>query len=217
MLITGASTGIGKAAALHFAAKGWNVAATMRTPDHASAWAPAGGSWQAFALDVTVPDSIEKAVAAVIERFGAIDCLVNNAGYGLVGAFEASTPEQVEKQFATNVLGLMNVTRAVLPHMRERKSGHIINVSSVAGLVPIPFAGQYSASKYALEGLTEVPRSEVALFGIRVALVEPGFYRSELVGAAATPEREHRYYGIAICGSKKAVNRLTGMLPLLRA
>ncbi|MFN8654001.1 MAG: SDR family NAD(P)-dependent oxidoreductase [Gemmatimonadales bacterium] len=184
-LVTGASSGIGRAIAARLAADRYRVYGTSRNPAKAT---PLPGV-TLVPLDVTTEASVEQCVATLLAAEGRLDLLVNNAGIAVVGAIEEVPLAQARQQFDTNYFGVVRMIQAVLPAMRRQRGGHIINVSSVAGLVPIPFAGQYSASKYALEGLTEVLRSEVALFGIRVALVEPGFYRSELVGAAATPER----------------------------
>ena len=173
VLITGSSTGIGRAAAQHFAAQGWNVAATMRTPEKQTVLA-AGPRMILPRLDVTDPASIAAAITETRERFGAIDALVNNAGYGLVGPFEASTPAQIERQFATNVFGLMNVVREILPYFRERRGGVIINVASMGGRITFPLYSLYHGTKWAVEGFSESLQYEVAPFGIRVKIVEPG-------------------------------------------
>src|ERR1017187_4538783 len=136
VLITGASSGIGKLTALHFAQQGWKVAATMRTPEVAvKEWAPQSPNFLCLPLDVTDENSIEVAVRATQDQLGPIGALVNNAGYGMLGPFEASTAEQVERQFRTNVFGLMNVTRAVLAGMRQQGEGVVVNISSVGGRV----------------------------------------------------------------------------------
>jgi NAD(P)-dependent dehydrogenase (short-subunit alcohol dehydrogenase family) len=173
VLITGSSTGIGRAAARHFQEQGWNVAATMRTPEKAGDWVRHERTLP-VRLDVTDPESIRAAVRAAIDRFGAVDVLVNNAGYGLVGPFEASTPEQVERQMATNVTGLMNVTREVLPHFRERRDGVIVNVSSMGGRLTFPLYSVYHATKWAVDGFSEALVYELEPFNVRVKIVEPG-------------------------------------------
>ncbi len=152
VLITGASSGIGKATAELFAERGWNVAATMRSPNE-SDLASKSQAIRLFRLDVTDPSSIETCVSDVIAEFGGIDVVVNNAGYGLVGPFEAQTDAQIRRQFETNLFGVMNVTRAVLPHMRERRAGRIVNVASIAGRMTIPLYSAYCSTKWALEGL----------------------------------------------------------------
>lgn len=173
VLITGSSTGIGRAAAQHFAAQGWNVAATMRTPEK-QATLTAGPRMILPRLDVTDPASIAAAIAETRDRFQTIDAIVNNAGYGLVGPFEASSAEQIERQFATNVFGLMNVVREILPYFRERRGGTIINVASMGGRITFPLYSLYHATKWAVEGFSESLQYEVAPFGIRVKIVEPG-------------------------------------------
>jgi len=173
ILITGASSGFGKEAAQLFQQKGWNVIATMRNPDKEQVLTQLPNVL-VLALDVTQPDSIQAAVVEGIRHFGAIDVLLNNAGYGLIGVFESSTPEQVQQQYATNVFGLMDVTRVVLPYMREKRKGVIINLSSVGGFVGMPFGSFYNSSKFAVEGFSEGLYYELAPFGISVKIVEPG-------------------------------------------
>lgn len=173
MFITGASSGIGRATAQLFQQRGWNVAATMRHPDQAGDWIKLDRTL-GLRLDVTDGPSIQAALDAAIARFGAVDVLVNNAGYGTVGPFEASTPEQVERQFDTNVFGLMNVTRAFLPHFRERRTGVIVNLSSVGGRITFPLYSIYHATKWAVEGFSEALVYELEPLGIRVKIVEPG-------------------------------------------
>lgn len=173
VLITGASSGIGKAAALKFHAAGWQVAATMRSPQHAS-WAPADERFALARLDVTDAASIRTAIDATLARFGRLDTIVNNAGYGLVGPFEASTAEQVERQFQTNVLGLMAVCREVIPHLRQQKAGTIINVASMGGRITFPLYSVYHATKWAVEGFSESLQYELEPFDVRVKIIEPG-------------------------------------------
>jgi NAD(P)-dependent dehydrogenase (short-subunit alcohol dehydrogenase family) len=179
VLITGASAGIGRDAALHFYERGWRVAATMRTPEKAD-WAPPDEQrFQPVALDVISEGSVATAVHRVLELWGGVDVLINNAGYGLVGPFEATSAEQVRRQFETNVLGLMNVTRALLPHFRSRREGVIINVSSVGGRVTFPLYSCYHSTKWAVEGFSESLQFELKPFNIRVKLVEPGAIKTE--------------------------------------
>lgn len=173
VLITGASTGIGKAAVLHFQREGWNVAATMRTPEKAADLA-ALPNVIVPRLDVLDQASIDAAIAETIAKFGKIDVLVNNAGYGLVGPFEASTDAQIRRQFDTNVFGLMNVARAVLPHFRERKDGVVINIASVGGRITFPLYSLYHGTKWAVEGFTESLQFELRQHGVRVKIIEPG-------------------------------------------
>ncbi|MEW6736054.1 MAG: SDR family oxidoreductase [Acidobacteriota bacterium] len=173
VLITGASSGIGQAAARHFQRNGWQVIATMRKPEQEHELVKLDNVI-CVKLDVLATDSIVNAIAVGLERFGVIDAVVNNAGYGLVGAFEASTPQQVERQFATNVFGLMNVTRALLPHFRKRRSGIILNVASMGGRITFPLYSVYHATKWAVEGFSESLQYEVRQFNIKVKIIEPG-------------------------------------------
>ena len=173
ILITGASSGIGKETAKLFQTKNWKVAATMRFPEKAEDLQRIADI-ETFRLDVTDTDSIKSAIAAAIEKFGRIDAVVNNAGYGLIGAFEAATQEQIERQFQTNVFGVMNVCREILPIFRERKGGIIVNVASVGGRVTFPFYSLYHATKWAVEGFSESLQYEVEQFNIRVKIIEPG-------------------------------------------
>jgi NAD(P)-dependent dehydrogenase (short-subunit alcohol dehydrogenase family) len=177
VLITGASSGIGKATAQYFAERGWNVAATMRSPEQAAAspldW-PARDNLFLARLDVTDPESIRKAIAETLVRFGSIEAVVNNAGYGLVGPFECSTPEQVERQIGTNLVGVMNVVREILPHFRMQGGGTIANISSVGGRLTFPLYSMYHATKWGLEGFSEALQFELRPLNIRVKIIEPG-------------------------------------------
>ncbi|MBE9461653.1 SDR family oxidoreductase [Dyadobacter subterraneus] len=173
VLITGASSGIGKASAQYFAAKGWNVIASMRTPEKETELVDNNHIF-VTRLDVQHPETIELAIQQGITRFGKIDVVVNNAGYGQYGVFEAVTPEQVQEQFDVNVFGVMNTIRAILPHFRERKQGMIINISSGAGRFTLPLISLYNASKFALEGFSEALSFELAALNIGVKIVEPG-------------------------------------------
>jgi NAD(P)-dependent dehydrogenase (short-subunit alcohol dehydrogenase family) len=178
VLITGASSGIGRATAELFAAKGWTVAATMRTPN-ASDLGQVSPSIRLFALDVTDQASVDAAVADVIAQCGGIDVVVNNAGYGLMGPFEAQTEAQIRRQFDCNLFGVMNVTRAVLPHMRERKQGRIVNVGSAAGRITMPLYTAYCATKWALEGFSEALWLELRQHNIKVKIIEPGMVKTD--------------------------------------
>ena len=183
VLITGASAGIGRVTAELMASRGWQVAATARDPSALSEWAATAGPRVAmFRLDVTEEASIAAAVAAVVQRFGGLDVLVNNAGFGLFGPLEGATPEDVARQLDTNVVGAIAMIRHVLPVMRARGGGAIVNVSSIAGRTASPFASLYHASKFALEGLSESLRYEAALHGVRVKLVEPGHFKTGFFG-----------------------------------
>jgi NAD(P)-dependent dehydrogenase (short-subunit alcohol dehydrogenase family) len=172
VLITGSSSGIGKAAAKLFAAKGWNVVATMRRPDEEEELS-ALPNVLVTRLDVQDKAGIGRAIAAGIARFGKIDALVNNAGYGQYGLFEAVSREKIQQQFDVNVFGVMDVTRAMLPHFRANKAGTIVNLSSGAGLFTLPMISLYCASKFALEGFSEALSYELASQNIAVKLVLP--------------------------------------------
>lgn len=180
VLITGCSSGFGLLTALHFARAGHTVVATVRDPDSAPVLRAASDEEdldiEVVPLDVTDPGSIERAVAGTLEAHGAIDVVVNNAGISLRGAVEDTSVGDARRVLETNVLGPLQVIRAVLPAMRARRQGVIVNVSSVAGKVAQPFGGMYSASKFALEGLSEALHYEVRPFGVRVVIVEPGHF-----------------------------------------
>lgn len=178
LFVTGSSSGIGKATVLRLHESGWNVIASMRTPEKAS-WVPKSDRFITPVLDVTDPESIRRVIGESVVRFGRIDAVVNNAGYGLVGPFEASTSEQVERQFSTNVLGLMNVVREVVPHMREKGGGTILNVASVGGRITFPLYSVYHATKWAVEGFSESLQFELRQFNIHIKIVEPGPIRTE--------------------------------------
>nr|WP_315035123.1 SDR family oxidoreductase [uncultured Chryseobacterium sp.] len=173
VLITGSSTGIGRAAALLFAKNGWNVAATMRTPEAEKEIGQLENVWVTH-LDLENVSSIEKSIRETINRFGKIDLVVNNAAFGQYGIFEALQPEQIEKQFRVNVFGTMNVIRAILPYFRAQQQGSIINISSAGGRVGIPLISMYVSSKFALEGFSEALSYELASQNISLKLVEPG-------------------------------------------
>jgi NAD(P)-dependent dehydrogenase (short-subunit alcohol dehydrogenase family) len=174
VLITGTSSGIGKAAVVAFHRRGWQVVATMRDPARA-----AGFGWPADVLierlDLNDPASVESALAAAEARFGAVDALVNNAGYGLTGAIETCSPEQVRASFDTNLFGTLTAIRTFLPGMRERNRGVIVNVTSIGGRMTFPFYGYYSAAKYALEAISEGLWHDLHPSAVRVKVVEPGF------------------------------------------
>lgn len=169
VLITGCSSGYGLATARHFHAQGWNVLATMRVP--CAQTLPESPRLRVLPLDVTQPDSI----AAVLQASGSIDVLVNNAGIGLFGAFEATPMATVREVFETNTFGMLAMTQAVLPQFRVRGAGRIINVTSSATLAPMPLVAAYTASKAAVEGFTASLAHELAAFNVDVKLVQPGY------------------------------------------
>ncbi|MEM7107988.1 MAG: SDR family oxidoreductase [Bacteroidota bacterium] len=178
VLITGSSSGIGKAIARYFHQKGWQVAATMRNPEQEKELLNLENI-KLYRLDVCDKSTIHETIRLVITDFGGINVLVNNAGYGLVGPFEASTEEQIQRQFDTNVFGLMNVTRAIIPHFRERKGGTIINITSVGGRMSFPLYGLYNSTKWAVEGFSESLQYELRPFGIKIRLIEPGAIKTD--------------------------------------
>lgn len=181
VLITGASSGIGRASALLFQSKNWKVAATMRRPEEHKDLQHIV-DLDTFRLDVTDVDTIRSAIAGVLDRFGRIDAVVNNAGYGLLGPFEAATPEQIREQFETNVYGVMNVCREIIPYFREQKGGTIVNITSMAGRTAFPFSTLYNATKFATEGFTESLQFELEPFDIRLKLIEPGPIKTDFYG-----------------------------------
>ena len=181
IFITGASSGIGKATAVYFHAQGWNVVATMRSPDSAAELGQLDNVL-VTRLDVLDRASITTARDAAIERFGRIDVLLNNAGYGAYGPLEAFSMEKIERQFNTNVIGLLAVTKAFLPHFRGNKAGTIVNVSSIGGQMTFPLGTLYHGSKFAVEGLSEALHYELAAFGVRVKIIEPGMIKTNFGG-----------------------------------
>lgn len=180
-LITGCSTGLGRALAEVVIARGERVFATARKPEQLDDLVSGHPNAHALKLDVTAPADIQAAVAEV-EQAGGIDVLVNNAGYGYLTAIEEGQEEGYRAQFETNLFGLIALTKAVLPGMRARRSGHIVNIASVGGLVGNPGSGYYAGTKFALVGLSEALSKEVAPLGIKVTVVEPGPFRTDWAG-----------------------------------
>jgi NAD(P)-dependent dehydrogenase (short-subunit alcohol dehydrogenase family) len=188
VLITGCSSGFGMASAALFLARGWNVIATMRSPR--PVLFEESDRLLVTALDVTDPTSISNAVEVGIARFEQIDVVVNNAGIGLFSAVEATPDDLIRSVFETNTFGVMAVIRAVVPHMRERGSGTIVNVTSSVCIAPLPLVAVYAASKYAVEGLSEALTYELGTFGVRVRIVEPGLAPSTSFAANAGGARD---------------------------
>jgi NAD(P)-dependent dehydrogenase (short-subunit alcohol dehydrogenase family) len=179
--ITGASRGFGALIAQEALAAGDAVVATARDPSTVIARLGSHERLLAARLDVTSETEAHEAVGLAVRKFGRIDILVNNAGYGLLGAIEEASARETEKLFGTNVFGLLGVTRAVLPHMRRQRSGHIINLSSVGGYTGYPGWGVYGATKFAVEGISEALAAELDPLGIHVTVVEPGFFRTDFL------------------------------------
>jgi NAD(P)-dependent dehydrogenase (short-subunit alcohol dehydrogenase family) len=194
--ITGTSNGFGRELVRETLRRGDSVIATSRTPQKvAEAFAEHKDRLLAVAMDLGSRDQITKAVDTGISRFGKVDVLVNNAGYGFIGAIEEATDDEIRRVHETNVFGLLRVLRAVLPHFRERKSGHVVNLSSISGLIGLPGFGIYNSTKFAVEGISEALAAEVAPLGIHVTIVEPGPFRTEfLAGSLAMAENEIPQY-----------------------
>lgn len=174
VLITGASSGLGRETARHLAGAGYRVYGTSRKP------AARDLPYSLVPMDVCRDESVREAVAGILEAEGRIDVAVNNAGISVTGSVEDVSLDEARQQFETNFFGVLRVVQAVLPSMRENRSGKIINVGSIGGMIGLPFQGLYSATKFALEGLTEALRMEVAAFGISVTNLNPGDFRTEM-------------------------------------
>lgn len=181
ILITGASSGIGAATAKLFQSKGWNVIATMRSPENETELTNLDNVLVSR-LDVLDLASIENAVEEGIRKFGKIDVLVNNAGYGAYGTLESFPRENIIRQFNTNVIGLLDVTKALLSHFRDNKSGVIINISSIGGKMTFPLGALYHGTKFAVEGISESLSYEVEQFGGKVKIIEPGAVATDFAG-----------------------------------
>ncbi|MBA2117861.1 oxidoreductase [Bremerella alba] len=198
--ITGASRGFGALIAKQALASGDNVVATARNPQGVVEAVGSHSQLLAVALDLADEMQAHAAVAAAVERFGGIDILLNNAGFGLLGAVEEATAEEVEHLYRTNVFGLLNVTRAVLPQMRRQRSGHVLNISSSGGYRAGAGFGVYCSTKFAVEGLSEALAEELSPLGIRVTIVEPGYFRTDFLEAKSllvSPTRIEDYNATA--------------------
>lgn len=204
ILVTGASSGIGRACATHLLRQGHRVYGTSR---HVSSAQDDG--LLMLPMDVDDDASVQAGVAQVLSREGRLDVVINSAGYGLAGSVEDTSLEEAKAQFETNLFGVVRVCRAVLPAMRAQKSGHILIIGSLAGRVGLPFQGLYSASKFALEGLAEALRYEVRPFGIHVSLVEPG--------DVATAFTRHRHCARRALADSAYAERFTSALEVIEA
>lgn len=209
VLITGVSSGIGHETARALAKAGYRVFGTARAPERV----PALPGVELVALDVQDDTSVRRAVAAVLDQAGRIDIVINNAGVSLAGPIEATSDAEAKGLFETNFFGVHRVIRAVLPAMRRQRAGLIVNVSSVLGFLPAPFMGMYAASKHALEGFSETLDHEVRGFGIRVALVEPSFTRTQIDTNAARTAAEIPDYAISLESSTRAVRAQVSLAP----
>jgi NAD(P)-dependent dehydrogenase (short-subunit alcohol dehydrogenase family) len=184
--ITGVSTGFGRALAETLISRGERVVGTLRNEEQRAQFAALSPNAFGYLLDVRDHDSVRRIVGQIEEEVGAIDVLVNNAGYGYEGSVEEATPEAIRAQFDVNLFGAVSVLQAVLPFMRKRRAGHILNVTSMGGLMTFPGVGVYNASKFALEGINEALASEVKQFGIKVTAIEPGAFRTDWAGRSMT-------------------------------
>jgi NADP-dependent 3-hydroxy acid dehydrogenase YdfG len=220
VLVTGASSGIGRATAIEFARRGHRVYAAARREQVLADLASATQGIQAVGLDVTDEDSVRRAWAKICADTSddGVDVLVNNAGFALSGPVELLGGADVQRQFATNVFGLLAVTRTVLPGMRARRSGRIINISSLVGRTTFPGTGVYGSTKYAIEALSDALRQEVAGFGIKVILIEPGFAATSIAEAsdtlAAAPQPVPADYApMVAAGARYLADQVTRGIP----
>ena len=200
VLVTGTSSGIGKCCAEHLSQQGYRVYGTSRRTDSTlSERRPSNTNmFKMIQMDVTDESSVKKGIDDIIARESRIDAVVNNAGFAIIGSLEDTTIAEVKSQLETNFFGALRVCRAVLPGMRRQRAGHIVSVSSIGGLIGLPFQSAYSASKFALEGAMEALRMEVRPFGIHVVLIEPGDFKTELTTQRQKAEKStghSAYYG----------------------
>lgn len=209
--ITGTSTGFGRALAEEALKRGDRVVATARDPEQVrDLEQDYPERARAVRLDVTDLDEVQASVEAAMEAFGQIDVVVNNAGYGLLGAIEEVSEEDMRRQIEVNLFGVLNVTRAVLPRMRERRSGHFLNISSVGGFVGVPGFGIYNATKFGVEGISEGLRLEVAPLGIHVTIVEPGAFRTDWAGRSLSRSGEIQDYDETVGGTREYIEQENG-------
>jgi|SRR5215217_862876 len=213
--ITGASRGFGALIAAEALAAGDAVVATAREPSSVTKALGEHPQLLAVKLDVTQEAQAHEAVDAALRRFGRIDILVNNAGFGLLGAVEEASAQDVERVFGTNVFGLLAVTRAVLPHMRKQRSGRVLNFSSVGGYASAAGWGVYCATKFAVEGLSEAMAEELAPLGVKVTVVEPGYFRTDFLdGQSLTVAKSHiEDYGATSGVTRKRATELNHTQP----
>lgn len=211
VLITGASSGIGEATAKYFLQKGWNISATMRSPEKADVWTKTE-KVICPRLDVTDSETIAAAISETLEYFGRIDVLVNNAGYALMGPLEGVTSEQLNRQFKTNVFGLISTIQAILPIFRRQGGGTIINVASIGGRLAFPLASCYHSTKWAVEGLSESLRYELDRDKIRVKIIEPGGIKTNFIHRG-TAWANHPVYTDMIHQVKDFSEKINDSLP----
>ena len=183
-LVTGVSSGVGRATAALLSERGFRVFGTMRRPNQTNGELR---NVELIALDVRENESVRSCLQRVLDQAGRIDALVNNAGYTLIGALEETSLQEAKEVFETNFFGVLQMSQAALPKMREQGYGRIVNVGSVAGFLPMPYQGIYAASKHALEGYSESLDHEVRQFGVRVSVIEPGFVRTNIARTVSSP------------------------------
>jgi NAD(P)-dependent dehydrogenase (short-subunit alcohol dehydrogenase family) len=212
-LVTGASSGFGRAISEAAAERGDHVIATARTPASLDDFAEANPDALIQPLDVTDADAARAAVQAGVDRFGRIDVVVNNAGYGHFGGVEELSEEEMRQQYEVNFFGVLNVTRAALPQLRRQRSGHLMQMSSLNGVVGMAGGGHYVASKFAIEGLSESLAEEVGPLGIHVTIVEPGPYRTGFAGARARFAEPIDDYAPTVGAAREAFEALDGNQP----
>ena len=212
VLITGASSGFGRDTALLFKEKGWNVAATMRSPEKAESWAGPAGLFTPR-LDVTDRVSMQAAIDETVTKFGGIDVLINNAGFGLLGPLEGASPDDLQREIDTNLMGVIGMIQLVLPLMREARSGVIVNVSSIGGRMTLPLFSAYHATKFAVEGLTEALQYELQEHGIRMKLIEPGGSKTNFDSSTSMVRTPHPAYKALIDGFDKMWEKESAKLP----
>jgi NAD(P)-dependent dehydrogenase (short-subunit alcohol dehydrogenase family) len=200
VLVTGASSGFGKACAIHLGKNGYRVYGTSRSATfdpEAGKVRPDNHLFTMIPMDVRNDASVNDGVSYILEKEGRIDIVINNAGIAIAGAIEEISIDELQNQFETNFFGAFRVCRAALPQMRAQKSGYIINISSIGGLMGIPFQGAYSATKFALEGLSESLRIEVKPFGIHVVLIEPGDFKTGFTDSRIIANGSHDHSAYA--------------------
>jgi NAD(P)-dependent dehydrogenase (short-subunit alcohol dehydrogenase family) len=213
-LITGTSSGLGRALARAALDRGDRVVATARSTDRiADLEREFPDRAVAVALDVTDRDQAREAVDAAVRAFGRIDVLVNNAGYGVLGAVEELTDDELRRQFETNLFGALNVTRAALPQLRRQRSGHVVQLSSLSAIVANPGEGAYVASKAALEGVSESLAKELAPLGIRVTILQPGPFRTDFAGRSLERAEPLDDYGDTVGAARELLRELDGNQP----
>ena len=212
--VTGSSRGLGRKLVEAILAAGDKVIATARKPEELKDLsATSGDNIRAVKLDVTSPEDVKNAVSVAVETFGRIDVLVNNAGYGFLGAFEEMSDEEFKGQIDTNFWGVVNVTRAILPHMRQQSSGHIIQITSIGGRSAFPGFSGYHAAKFAVEGLSEALALEVKPLGLKVTIVEPGGFRTDWAGASMAFAQPIEAYGTTIGFMREQLRLRNGNQP----